>query len=73
MDLELTPVSLKLSAIVTLDIDLAFFKFKKVLFNADLWRYSTPTIKTNMIDVSTKEEDESPPQFSAVIENKHVR
>ncbi|XP_060596420.1 uncharacterized protein LOC132750448 [Ruditapes philippinarum] len=71
MDLELTPVSLKLSAIVTLDIDLAFFKFKKVLFNADLWRYSTPTIKTNMIDVSTKEEDESPPQFSAVIENKH--
>jgi hypothetical protein len=70
MDLVLTPVSLRLKALVTLKIKLIFVTFRKVLFKFDIWRYSTPSITARLIDVSTKEQDESPPEFSPAIESE---
>ncbi|XP_053400990.1 uncharacterized protein LOC123541000 [Mercenaria mercenaria] len=73
MDLELTPVKLKLIALVTLEVKLLFVKIKKILYSKDLWHYKTPTIRKTIIDVSTKEKDESPPQFSPVVSNENNR
>lgn len=72
MDLKLTPVKLRLIGLVTLEVKIFFVKIKKTLFSKDLWHYTTPTIDKRLIDVSTKEEDESPPQFSPVISHKDV-
>ena len=67
MDLELIPIRLRLSALVTLEINLFFGKIKKVLFKFNIWSYEAAKISKNIIDVSTKEKDESPPQFSSVV------
>jgi hypothetical protein len=72
MDLELTPVRLRLIGLVTLEVNLLFAKIKKTLFSKNIWEYSTATIRKNMIDVSTKEPDESPPQFAPVVNKKGV-
>lgn len=72
MDLELTPIKLRLIGLVTLEVNLLFAKIKKTLYSKNLWEYSTPTIRKNMIDVSTKEKDETPPQFSPVVNKKGV-
>jgi hypothetical protein len=72
MDLDLTPVKLRLIGLVTLEVKLLFIKIKKTLFSKNIWEYSTPIIKKTMIDVSTKEQDESPPQFSPVVNKKGV-
>lgn len=73
MDLELTPVKLRLIGLVTLEVHLLFITIRKTLFSMDIWHYTAPTIRKRMIEVSTKEKDETPPQFSPVISRKHVR
>ena len=69
MDLELIPLKLKLFAQVTVEIKIPLVgKIKEIVFEKELWKYETPLIKKRIIEVSTKEEDESPPQFSPVVE-----
>jgi hypothetical protein len=65
MDLEMIPLKLKLMALVTLEINLAFVTVKKTLFKKNIWEYSTPSIRTNIFTVNTKDEDKSPPEFAA--------
>ncbi|XP_064646203.1 uncharacterized protein LOC135499389 [Lineus longissimus] len=64
MDLEIIPLKLKLIALVTLEVDLAFVTIKKVLFSMNLWEYTAPSIRTNIFTVNTKDEDKSPPEFA---------
>ena len=69
MDLELIPLKLTLSALVTIEIRVPLVgSFRKTVFKKKLWYYQTPLIKKRIIDVSTKEEDKSPPQFSPVVQ-----
>ena len=69
MDLELIPLKLTLSALVTIEIKIPLVgSFKIVVFKKKLWYYQTPLIKKRIIDVSTKEEDKSPPEFSPVVQ-----
>jgi hypothetical protein len=72
MDMELIPISLRLSVLVTLEVNLAVVSFTKTLFSKNIWEYTAPSISKNLIDVSTKEQDESPPQFSPVVNIKGV-
>lgn len=65
MYLRLTPIKLTLYALVTLEVDLGFTSFKKVLFKTKLWRYKAPTIMKLLIDNTKKEEDESPPEVKS--------
>ncbi|KAK3609657.1 hypothetical protein CHS0354_035942 [Potamilus streckersoni] len=69
MDLELTPITLVLKGLVTLEVNLLLTTIKKTLFEMDIWRYSTPTIKKNIIDSFDKEEDSSPPQIGNPVKN----
>ena len=69
MDLELIPLKLKLSAQVTIEIKIPLVgAIREVVFEKALWKYQTPLIKKRIINVSTKQEDESPPQFSPVVQ-----
>lgn len=61
MYLRLTPIKLTLYALVTLEVDLGFTSFKKVLFKTKLWRYKAATIKKLLIDNTKEEVDKSPP------------
>ena len=72
MDLELVPIKVSLTCLVTLEVDLLYISFKKILFSSTLWKYVAPTIRTNIFYVSTKEKDETPPQFSPVLNKKGV-
>lgn len=63
MNLDLIPVRLQLSAIVTLEVKFLFVKFRATLFRANLWQYSAPRISKKVIDVSNKEEDKTPPEI----------
>ena len=64
MYLKLTPIELKLFALVTLEVNLGLTKFKKTLFKAELWSYKAPTITKKLIDNRKDEEDKTPPDIS---------
>ncbi|KAL5013969.1 hypothetical protein ScPMuIL_008239 [Solemya velum] len=64
MDLQLTPVSLALHALVTVEVKLPLISFIEILYKARLFSYSTPTINKRMVDTNKEEKDESPPEFS---------
>ncbi|KAL8609977.1 hypothetical protein ACOMHN_029470 [Nucella lapillus] len=66
MDMELTPLELKLAALVTLKVNLVFASFRKVLFKTNLLHYKTPTISKRLLSVGQDEPDSSPPEFSQV-------
>jgi hypothetical protein len=68
MYLELTPIKLRLSAVVTLKVDLLFKSFRKVLYKHDIWTYKTPTIRKKMVDTIKDEKDNSPPQIDSFID-----
>ena len=68
MDLVLVPIKLRLSALVGFKLWLPFVgDIRKVVFKVNLWEYSTPAIEKRMIDASTKEDDETPPEFTKVV------
>ena len=64
MYLNLIPIQLRLTALVTLEIPIIIIKIKIVVYKKDLWRYTAPTISTKMFDNIREEEDESPPEIS---------
>ena len=64
MDLALKALEIKLSALVTLEVNLIFETFRKVLFKVDIFRYETPTISKRVLHVGKDEPDTSPPQFA---------
>lgn len=63
--LKLQPIKLRLYALVTLEVDLLFTTYKKVLYKATLWHYDGPTIQTKLIDSPKTEEDKSPPKLQS--------
>ena len=63
MYLNLIPIQLRLTALVTLEIPI-IIKIKIVLYKKDLWRYTAPTISTKMFDNIREEADKSPPEIS---------
>ena len=65
MFLRLTPIKLRLYALVTLEIDVFIGTIKLTLYKAKLWQYSTPTIRMPLIDNSKPEEDKTPPQLQS--------
>lgn len=65
MFLRLTPIKLRLYALVTLEIDLLFGSIKLTLFKTKLWQYQTATIRKLLIDNSKAEEDTSPPELQS--------
>lgn len=67
MDLELVPLKLRLKGLVTIEVSLLVTKIKKTVFEKNIWEYSTAQITKRIIDVSTKEEDKSPPEFLPVV------
>ena len=67
MYLNLIPIQLRLSALVTLEIPI-FRRLKIVLYKKELWRYTAPTISTKMFDNIREEEDKSPPEISNFID-----
>ncbi|KAJ8321023.1 hypothetical protein KUTeg_002610 [Tegillarca granosa] len=69
MYLKLTPLSLALYGLVTLEVDLAFVSFTKTLYKAKIWGYKTPTISKKLIDNRDKDEDVSPPEFKNFVDN----
>jgi hypothetical protein len=66
MYLRLTPIKLALYAQVTLEVDLLFVSFKKVLFQKKIWHYEAPTIMKKLIDTHKPEEDKTPPKITSV-------
>lgn len=75
MYLELTPLQLKLSGIVTLEISLPWgASITFTVFRAVLWRYRTPTIRKKIFDNRDGEEDKTPPEVSSFTDsgNKKV-
>nr|XP_022295052.1 uncharacterized protein LOC111105175 [Crassostrea virginica] len=63
MFLRLTPIKLRLYALVTLEIDVFIGTIKLTLFKVKLWQYQTATIRKPIIDNSKPEEDLTPPQL----------
>lgn len=63
----MVPIKLKLFALVTLEVRVFGARFKKTLFKKSIWEYEAAKISKRLIDISTKEEDESPPQFIDVV------
>lgn len=65
MFLRLQPIKLRLYALVTLEVNVLFTTFKKVLYKATLWHYDGPTIQTKLIDNPKTEEDKTPPKLQS--------
>lgn len=67
MFLRLTPIKLRLYAVITLTVKLQFIetplKLTLTLYKAKLWEYQTATIQKLLIDNTKAEEDESPPKL----------
>ncbi|XP_035662464.1 uncharacterized protein LOC118406510 [Branchiostoma floridae] len=64
LDVELIPLELRLKALVTVEVSIPLIgTIKETLFEALLWQFTTQTITERILDLSTKEEDESPPQI----------
>lgn len=68
MNLVLRPVKIKLMVLVTLEINFLFFSKTIVLFKANLWSYTSPTIRAKILDMRTAEKDETAPAISEFIE-----
>jgi hypothetical protein len=67
MDLRLTPLSLVLNGLVTIEIPIV--NIVKELFRKKIWGYSTPSITKPMVNNVKNEEDKSPPQFSNPVDS----
>lgn len=66
MFLRLTPIKLRLYAVITLEVKLKFIPpLKLTLYKAKLWEYQTATIRKLLIDNTKAEEDESPPKLQS--------
>lgn len=67
MFLRLTPIKLRLYALITLEIKLPFLPLplKYILLKAKLWEYQTATIRKLLIDNTKAEEDKSPPKLES--------
>lgn len=67
MFLRLTPIKLRLYALITLEINLPFLPLplKYTLLKAKLWEYQTATIRKLLIDNTKAEEDKSPPKLES--------
>lgn len=67
MFLRLTPIKLRLYAVITLEVKLAFIPTPLILtlFKAKLWEFQTATIRKLLIDNTKAEEDESPPNLQS--------
>ncbi|XP_066300154.1 uncharacterized protein [Branchiostoma lanceolatum] len=67
LDIELIPLQLKLKALVTLEIKIPFIgTIKKTLFKKTLWKYTTSSIKSRILDLHTWEPDNSAPELETV-------
>ncbi|VDI73733.1 Hypothetical predicted protein, partial [Mytilus galloprovincialis] len=69
MYLELIPISLKLMALVTIDVPLIFKTFTVTLFKATIWQYTAPTIRAKLLDIRTDEVDKTGPAITPFIED----
>lgn len=67
MFLRLTPIKLRLYAVITLEVKLGFISTPLILtlYKAKLWEYQTATILKLLIDNTKAEEDESPPKLQS--------
>lgn len=65
MYLRLTPLKLRLYALVTLEIDLLLKTIKLTLYKVKLWEFQTATIRKLLIDNSKDEEDKTPPKLQS--------
>lgn len=65
MFLRLTPIRLRLYALVTLEVDVFIGTIKLTLYKTKLWQFSTPTIMMPLIDNFKPEEDKTPPQLES--------
>ena len=68
MDLDLIPVRLRLYGLVTLEVTVFGVGFTKTLFKKKIWEYEAPKITKRMIEVSTRDEDASPPEFGPPVQ-----
>ncbi|XP_063408918.1 uncharacterized protein LOC134692399 [Mytilus trossulus] len=68
MDLDMTPIRLKLKVLITLEIPLLFTSIKITLFKATIWQYSSPTIRQNIISNWKKEKDLTGPVITEFID-----
>ncbi|VDI67222.1 Hypothetical predicted protein [Mytilus galloprovincialis] len=68
MNLELTPLKIRVLALVTIEIK--FWKLSKtiVLYKTTLWSYSTPTIRAKIIDKRKDEKDQTAPAIDEFID-----
>ncbi|XP_038062441.1 uncharacterized protein LOC119732930 [Patiria miniata] len=62
MDIDMIPLIIRLRGLVTLKI---LFFGKIILFETDIWRYTSPAIHRNIFDIHTKDPDTSPPEIEA--------
>ncbi|XP_045189288.2 uncharacterized protein LOC123546793 [Mercenaria mercenaria] len=69
MDLELTPLELKLKAKAEVFLILKW----ATVFEANIWRYKTPSISFNIFDKRKQEEDKSKPELMPSTINKRER
>ncbi|KAL3873866.1 hypothetical protein ACJMK2_036950, partial [Sinanodonta woodiana] len=69
MDLVLVPLRLELNALVTLEVKLLFVRVKKVLFRGQIWTYTTPEIRKNIINNIKEEQDSSPPEMTSAVKS----
>ena len=67
MDLKITPLKLVLSAEIAVRIRIPLIRktIEKVVFDRDLWYYSTKPVRLRIYDRDEKESDETPPEFDS--------
>ena len=67
MDLKITPLKLVLSAEIAVRIRIPLIRktIEKVVFDRDLWYYSTKPVRLRIYDRDEKESDETPPEFGS--------
>ncbi|XP_063408925.1 uncharacterized protein LOC134692405 [Mytilus trossulus] len=68
MNLELTPLKIKVLALVTLELQFLGFSKTIVLYKTTLWSYSTPTIRAKIIDKRKDEKDQTAPAIEEFID-----
>jgi hypothetical protein len=65
LDLVLIPLIIRLKGLVTIEIDLAFVSFTKILFEKLIYSYQAPSITKNIITISRKAKDKTQPMIGA--------
>ncbi|KAK6192291.1 hypothetical protein SNE40_003784 [Patella caerulea] len=74
MDVELIPLKLRLLARVLVRIEIPHIvKFEKILFSSEIWEYTTPSIRSRLIDYKNEEKDTTAPTFSEYTDTKSAR